>query len=865
MRFFKRSLLSLFLAYLLITFLHHNPNSNQKSKIEKDRLPRYPNEWAMLQRTFPFGTADKDAMLQAIDAANKMKKRLHKPDGANAEWEFVGPTNIGGRISALVYNPLDPQIIYAGAATGGVFKSIDGGQNWFAIFDDQAVLPIGDIAIDSQDPEVIYVGTGEANGGHNNFPGAGLFKSTDGGSSWQHIGLEETTSISRVLVDPNDAERIFVSAIGDYFGPDAHRGIFKSLDGGASWQKILFFNDSTGVIDLVMNPQQPDILYATAWERLRPVLDPIYFNGPNTGIYKSTNGGDSWQRLGDENGLPGSETSVGRIGLAICRDQPENLYALYTDGFYHLGLFRSKNGGETWLQTDAERKIQSGTSNFSWYFGQVRVHPTDPEKIFVLDVAIMGSEDGGATWPIIIVGGLSGPHVDHHALAFHPENPNRIIDGNDGGIYLSNDAGFSWQKVQELPVTQFYHITYDPSNPERLIGGSQDNGTIRTLTGELNDWQRILGGDGFYAIVDPKNPDIIYAESQFGGLAKSINGGQNWESILNGINSNEPTNWSTPVIMDPNDSQKLYYGTHTIYKTWDGGENWQAISPTLTDFVNGRRIGTITTIAPAPTDTSVVYVGTDDAHVWVTGDAGESWREVSEGLPYRWVTRVRVDPVDAHIAYVTYSGLKWNSYQPHVFRTSDMGESWQDISNNLPDAPVNSIIIDPQNGDVLFVATDVGVYFSENAGDSWSPLGTGMPVVSVYDFVIDETNRFLIAGTHGRSVYRIDIDQITSVPENEIESPIETFTLEQNYPNPFNASTRITFSLLQNEQVSLKIFNTLGQEIDEIVNRNLQAGQHSFVWDGRNQTGLDLPSGVYFYKLATASGQVAQRQMVLVR
>ncbi|MFQ5628106.1 MAG: T9SS type A sorting domain-containing protein, partial [bacterium] len=564
-------------------------------------------------------------------------------------------------------------------------------------------------------------------------------------------------------------------------------------------------------------------------------------------------------------GLPGPNEKVGRIGLAICRDQPDNLYALFTDGFFHTGLYRTKDGGSSWSETDPERDLQNGSSNFSWYFGQVRVNPSNPENVFVLDVALMGSEDGGRNWPVFESGGLAGPHVDHHALAFHPQNPNRIIDGNDGGIYLSNDAGQNWQKSKALPVTQFYHITHDPSNPERLYGGTQDNGTVRTNTGGTNDWQRILGGDGFYALIDPQDPDIIYAESQFGNLAKSINGGKDWTTILNGINTLEPTNWSTPVIFDQNDPQKLYYGTHSVYKTWNGGESWRKFSPKLTDFVTGRRIGTITSIAPASSDTSVVYIGTDDALVWVTEDAGETWREISEDLPYRWVTRVRIDPLDAKTAYVTFSGLKWNSPQPHVFLTNNMGASWQDISANLPDAPVNSIIIDPQNRNALFVATDVGVFYSENAGNSWSPLGRGMPMVSVYDFVIDKTNRYLIAGTHGRSMYRISIDAITSVRDFEMEAPIESFALDQNYPNPFNAETIIEFILSQSEHITLKIFNTLGQEVVELVSEKRSAGLHTLRWNGTDANSMDVPSGMYIYQMAAASGQIAKRRMVMLR
>lgn len=851
-----------FFLLLLSAGLWLQPDSRQILRPD-DR--RYPNEWMLLQRLYPYGTADRSAYLEAVAEARQQRKRLLKTTHAVPAWEFVGPANIGGRISALAISPLNPDIVFAGAATGGVFKSTDGGKSWVPVFDDQAVLPIGDVAIDPNNPDVVYAGTGEANGGHNNFPGAGLFKSTDGGLTWQHMGLTETTSIARILVDPNNSDRVYVAAIGAYFGPDEHRGLYRSNNGGQTWEKVLFFNDSTGVIDLVMHPQQTNILFAAVWERIRPVTGPVFFSGPNTGIYKSMDSGNSWQRLGEANGLPGPDAKAGRIGLAICRDQPDHLYALYTDGFFYMGLYRSKDGGQTWTQTDPDRLLQSGNGGFSWYFGQVRVHPSDPERVFVLDVALMGSNDGGVTWPIVKHSAPGDPHVDHHALVFHPQNPEKFIDGNDGGIYLSENGGQSWQKVSNLPITQFYHIEIDPTHPERAMGGTQDNGTIRTLTGDAHDWQQMLGGDGFYAIVDPTNPNILYAEAQFGNLVKSTDGGQTWRTILRGIDGREPRNWSTPVIMAPHDPRVLYYGTHSVYKTWSGGELWHKISPKLTSTPNGSRLGTITTIAPAPSDTAVIYVGLDDGHVWVTDDGGANWRDISEGLPVRWVTRLRVDPRDAGTAYITFSGLKWNSPQPHVFRTDDMGASWIDISAGLPDAPVNSLILNPADRRVLFVATDVGVYHSIDRGKTWQPTGEGMPVVSVYDFAIDGRNHMLYAGTHGRSMYRLPIDQITAIRQESPTAQPVSFALAQNYPNPFNDGTRIRFTLSAAVPVTLEIYDIRAMKIATLVEATYSAGEHVVQWDGRDSEGRPVASGIYLYRLRLPLGESIQKRMVVVR
>ncbi|MDZ7362597.1 MAG: T9SS type A sorting domain-containing protein [candidate division KSB1 bacterium] len=832
---------------------------------KKSAAKRYPSEWAWLQRTFPHFNADPTAHIQALQQAQAMH-HLAKAPAFAPKWKLAGPTNIGGRVSALAFNPKDSRIVYAGAATGGVFKSVDRGVTWQPVFDEQAVLPIGDIAVDPNNPNVIYVGTGEANGGHNNFPGAGIFKSTDAGATWTLIGLETTTSIGRIVIDPASSNRVYVAAIGSYFGNGADRGVYRSLNAGQSWEKVLFANDSTGAIDLVIDPKNPSTLFAAMWERVRrPTRSRL--SGMSSGIYHSTNGGNSWQRLGTSHGLPAPSPSTGRIGLAICATKPENLYALYTNNNTYGGLYRSQDGGKTWTATDPNNLLRTGFGGFSWYFGNVRVNPNDPEQVFVLDVALMGSFDGGKTWPIFYGYGSSQPslHVDHHALIFDPADPRYIINGNDGGINISQDLGYRWTKVAALPVTQFYHVTIDATRPERLYGGTQDNGTVRTTNGRLDNWNEIYGGDGFYVIVDPVDPNIIYAESQNGGLGKSTDGGNSFRSALTGINSSEPRNWSTPVVMDPNNRHVLYYGTNRVYRTVNGAAFWQPISGDLTGGKPNASylLGTITTIAVAPSNSAVIYAGTDDSHVWVTADTGKIWTKISQALPYRWVTRVAVDPKNADVAYVTFSGLKWDSPQPHVFRTTDRGKTWQDISSNLPDAPVNVIVVDPAYSNFLYVGTDVGAYHSSNFGQSWSALGEGLPMVSVYDIVLHPQLRRLVAGTHGRSMYTLDLSSLTTIEEQNNfarSSPI----LAQNYPNPFNPETTIEFTLPAVAPVTLRIYNLNGQLIRTLLNESRPAGRHPVSWDGRDDAGRDVASGVYLYRLH--AGQfMQQKTMTLAR
>ncbi len=757
-----------------VTFSRAEFNRQLPAKYRKaQRGPdQRPSEWAWLQRIFPYYNADKMAYHAAIQQAQALRHQSlptgakYKPHRLLREqnWDFAGPNNIGGRVSDIEYNPQHPEIVYAGAATGGVFKSTDGGLTWQPVFDTQPNLSVGDIAVDPQQSQIVYVGTGEANGGHNNFPGAGIFKTTDGGDTWQLMGLERTISIGRIVIDPFNPQRIFVAAAGSYFGPDPDRGVYASINGGQTWEKSLFINDSTGVIDIIMHPQNPQLLLAAAWERVRRA-HTSHLYGYSSGIYRSENGGRTWQRLGARHGLPENEEQIGRIGLALCQSQPNVMYALYTDGVEYLAAYRSLNQGLNWQLIDPDREIAAGTGTFCWYFGNIRVHPQDPLRVFALDVAFMQSYDGGANWPIIY--GYGNPdsdfHVDHHALAFHPVHPDTMLEGNDGGINITYNGGVSWKKVKFLPFTQFYEITMDFTHPERLYGGTQDNGTLRTLTGRVDDWEAIYGGDGFYPLVDPSNSNIIYAESQFGYLGKSTDGGRYFSTVLTGINSSEPTNWSTPVVMDPKTPTVLYYGTDRVYQTVNGARTWRAISPDLTKNLADSRLGTVTTIAVAPSNAAVIYAGTDDGNVWLTTNTGLNWKQINQGLPYRWVTRLAVDPTNYKIAYVTFSGLKWKSPQAHVFQTQNAGDTWTDISHNLPDAPVNAIVVDPIYPNNLFVGTDVGCYFSSDYGANWDVLGNGIPIVPVYSLIIHPKQRLLAIGTHGRSMYTLSIQNFYPV------------------------------------------------------------------------------------------------------
>jgi photosystem II stability/assembly factor-like uncharacterized protein len=720
---------------------------------EKEEKGFKPSDWFFAQRAYPYGEVNLEAYREAVEVAIELRRKS-PARFSNYTWTQEGPTNIGGRITDLAVDPRDRDVIYAGAASGGVLKSTDGGQTWTPLFDEQPTLSIGALAIDPVDPDILYVGTGEANagGGSVTYGGFGMFKSTDGGSSWENIGLEDTRYIGRIIVDPSNPDRVFAAALGTLFSSNSDRGVYRTTDAGVTWEQVLFVSDSTGAADIRQDPTNPDVLYASMWERIRRRSSRSY-GGVTSGVYKTTDGGDSWALL--TNGLPGGTYDVGRMGLALSAADPSIVYAVVADNVGYLkGLYKSTNSGDSWVRTN-DGDLVSGVfySSYGWWFGFIKADPVDPDVLFAHGIWLYKTTNGGYSWNAI---GTS-MHVDHHAQFIDPNDPDWTVEGNDGGVYISTNAGGSWVKSIDLPITQFYTGEIDYLNPERYYGGAQDNGTVRTWTGGMDDWEGIYGGDGFCVLVDPTNSNTIYAEYQYGQLAKSTNGGYYWSQVLDGIDYSDRRNWNTPVVMDPSDPNRLYYGTYRVYRTNNGARDWISISDDLTDGPSGGNLvfNTVTTIAVAPSNPQVIYAGTDDGNVRVTFNGGQSWNDIAADLPERWVTRVAVDPDDFMKAYVTISGFRWDSPLPHVYTTSDNGINWIDISGDLPEVPVNDIVLDPLDTDYLYIGTDVGVFTSTNGGNSWESINEGFPMVPVTDLVLHPPTRTLAAATYGRSMFSV--------------------------------------------------------------------------------------------------------------
>ena len=806
----------LFLCLNVLFFSCQNETGWSGDEPEEEE---YPSEYMFLQRAYPEGYINREAYKAAMLQAAELR-RVALSDRGVGTWEPAGPTNVGGRISSLAVDPSDPMTIYAGAASGGIWKSTDEGLTWAPVFDEAPTLSIGDIAVAPSQPQTLFTGTGEANagGGSLAYDGFGVFKSTDGGESWQHSGLEDVGSIGKVIVHPADPDRVFVAAMGFLFENNPERGVFRTEDGGQTWEKVLFVNDSTGAVDLAFHPANPDIVYAATWERIRKPDRRKYY-GFGSCVWRSLDGGDTWEKLAG--GFPQDEN--GRIGLAVTPADPDWLFALVEDkNGSSKGVFRSFDKGTSW-QAPPPGGQDISYPGYGWWFGKLYLDPTNGDKVFALGVDLHRSLDGA-----LVFDNIQQPtvHVDHHALYIDPADPDRLVLGNDGGVYISYDGGDNWDFRGNFPITQFYACEIDFQNPQRLLGGAQDNGTWRTLTGALDDYEHIFGGDGFQPAVNPVDPNYVYAEFQYGGLGVSTNGGISFDYVGNQITTRK--NWNMPVLLDPADPSIVYGASERLWRSANYGFTWVPISPDLTKGPTGGNLvyASITTIAVSPQNSEVIWVGTDDGNVQVSANDGTTWVKVSDNLPVRWVTRVVADPNDELTAYVTFSGYRYNEYLPHVFKTTDLGATWEDISGNLPEAPANDLIVDPAIPGRLFLATDVGVFETLDDGGNWTIMAPGIPAVPVTDLDFHPLERILVTATYGRSFYKTALGDPVAV-KNVFQ---KNGSLAVS-PNPLSGTGRVVLEVAQNQQVTVAAYDMQGCFVFMVYEGRAGAGKRSFSLD----------------------------------
>jgi len=693
----------------------------------------------------------------------------------------IGPAGMSGRVTTIDVQLSNPDIMYAGTASGGLWKSTSGGIKWDPIFDKESTGSIGAVAIQQSNPSVIWVGTGEGNPRNSLNGGYGVYKSLDGGKSWTSMGLEKTRHIHRIIIDPTEPNTVYVGAIGSPWGIHPERGVFKTTDGGKTWEKILFTNNKSGVADMVMDPTNPNKLLVAMWEHKR---DPWFFKsgGEGSGLYMTHDGGATWKKLTEEDGLPKGE--LGRIGITIAHNKPNIVYALVEAK--KNALYKSEDGGFTWKKINDKNDI----GNRPFYYSDIHVDPENENRVFSVFTYVNVSEDGGKNFKQLMpaYGVSNGVHPDHHAWWIHPQNGQFMIDGNDGGLNITKDGGKTWRFIGNLPVAQFYHISTDNEFPYNVYGGMQDNGSWRgpayvwRAQGIRNSyWQEIAFGDGFDVVPDKDDSRYGYAMSQQGNVRR-----YDWKTGNNyGVRPTPPDaetklrfNWNAGIGQDPFDNSTVYFGSQFVHKSSDKGLTWEVISPDLTtndpdkqkqsesggltmDATGAENHCTILVIEPSPAEKDMLWVGTDDGRVHFTQNGGESWTEVTaniKGLPKgSWIPQIKASQKNKGEALLIANDYRRFNYTPYAYRTKDYGKTWTRIvDENDVQSYTLSIIEDPENTNLMFLGTDDGLYTSFDAGEKWQKWTKGFPTVSTKDLAIHPREHDLVIGTFGRAAWVLD-------------------------------------------------------------------------------------------------------------
>ena len=743
----------------------HGEDADQGEEGEDDGGPAAPAEYLTAKYT-----SGQDVTLQQVRQAQAQAQALPSTD---QQWGLLGPTNIGGRVTGLVVDPRRTDTLYVAASGGGIWKSTDAGDTFSPAWPSKLTQTIGAIAMASDG--TLWVGTGEANpsGGGLTFFGTGVYRSSDGGATWTNAGLRDSGAVGSIVVDPSDPGRVFVAASGNLSGTATQRGVYRL--NGTTWQHVLPTpNDTTGAVDLAIDPANPDRVYATLWDHHRNSGARVY-GGVGSGLFRSDDGGATWHRLQhvigtastDESGtgLRPSKT-LGRIGVAVAPNDPDRVYVISgTQYGADKGFYVSDDAGTT-LRPSGHA---GGSSGYSWWFGKVWVDPSDENHVFVADVGLRESDDGGASWHY-----SNGVHADQHALQWDPTQPGRIYLGNDGGVYHStqNGATGSWIHATYEPFNQSYHLAVATDDPKRLATGLQDNGSVRTWTAtheptDLSQWNAYGGGDGHEVLIDYRDHDIYYECYQVGNCTRHEDVGNHTTSHSFGELHSERTTTDAPLILDPTNPNVVYTAGNVLDRSTDRGNTFTQISPDgnyLTGPVPpnendqgpfyGNEYATITWIAPAKTRSNTIWVGTDTGRLWRTDDLGGHWKRINDtALPTRWVNAIIVDPNDADHVYVAYSGYREGYLAANVFETTDNGASWTNISGALPNAPVEMLTYDPFRH-MLYAATDLGV-FVLNRGQGWARVGSNLPNTPILDVKISADRTTLFVATFGRSVWAV--------------------------------------------------------------------------------------------------------------
>ncbi|MGH9484590.1 MAG: VPS10 domain-containing protein, partial [Terriglobales bacterium] len=708
------------------------------------------------------------------------------------QFREIGPALAGGRVCCVVGIPGRPGIYYVGTAGGGVWKTTDGGFHWKAIFAHETTGSIGAVALAPSNPSLVWVGTGESNVRNDVIDGHGLFFSPDGGQTFTEVGkqiFDHAGQIAKIVISPTNPGDVWVAVLGHAFGPNDERGVFRTTDGGATWQKVLYVSDTTGAIDLAMKPGNPRVLVAAMWQTVRHPWG-LEDGGAGSGIYKSTDGGATWSEL-KGHGLP--KPPYGRIALEFAPSEPNLLYALIQA--HHGMLWRSEDDGANWTMVTDKDQIDSRP----FYFSSFQVMPNNPDDIFFLSVVMSYSSDGGKTAQTVRVPSHS---YDHHSLWVDPTNPRRMIEGDDAGVLFSHDRGKNWIKVLNLPIEEGYAVHVDSEQPYHVCVGFQDNDAWcgpSQAAAWPNNWRDVSSGDGEYAVPAPSDPNVLYAESQEGdashinlanGIRYSIKPMPNFTSGETNYVYDMPArfNWTTPIAVSRTNANLVYMGANRLYKSTDGGHAWTAISPDLTlndkskqqpsggiidlDMTGAETADTILSISIAPTDPRTIWVGTDDGVLSVTHNDGKSWDRVSTNIaglkPWGRFYQIGVSPFDANTAYVAYDRHEMNDSHPYVYKTTDSGKTWTEIDAGLPPDYVAHVVReDPNHKGLLVLGTDYGLYRSDNDGASWTPIHGGFPTVVVYDLKFVKRNHSLVVCTHGRGLYIFD----NIVPWEQMATP----------------------------------------------------------------------------------------------